>query len=92
VGHDSWPEPAETPIAIAHYPVRDPTEFMVSVARFAAMAARYPSQPQLSGKYRRWAAMLVAGASERDVMGEVLPDAARVGRDLETGILRRAGR
>jgi hypothetical protein len=91
VGLEGSPEPAEAPITIDHYPVRDPAEFIASVARFAAMAARYPNQPQLSGKYRRWAAMLAAGASEEDVMGEVLPDAAGVARDVEAGVLRPLG-
>jgi hypothetical protein len=85
---DGNPEPFRCSIEIDHYPVRDLDEFIASVYRFFEHAEKFPNSPALSGKYRRWGQMLRSGVSRDSVISEVLPDSARVMRDLKSGLLQ----
>lgn len=69
--------PAPTAIRMQHLPIRSGQEFLRSVRRYAAiLSPDLPGQPQPSGKYRRWRAMLAQPEGEARVLAEALPDAA----------------
>lgn len=71
-------------ITIHHAPFRDREEFLVSTARIADAVSRDPrAGPGTSWKSRRWRRM-----PPEEAFAEALPDAARLRRDIASGLVR----